>query len=648
MHLRRPTPVFRTVLFAAAWLTAAPPALAQDAPPVPAVTAAFDQAAAGAEVIVIVPQLSELGEKSAAFAEQTQLDTAALAGVFSNPLNPVAGPGGMQATPLDFANGLDAFKRKMGWLEGVDDDGSGILVLYGVADYFRAVAGGAGGQAPRPTAVLLVPTTDYPAFVTQLGGDPQADATAIDFNTPDGRKESGFAKSLNGYAALSEKLETLQNYQPANQAKALTDAMSPLLKTYLNTGQSLVYIDVAALAESLNLVLDDKEKQARAFAPAMLEAAGPALELYFDQLRSVINGTDRALLSLDFNDAGLGLTASLQAKAGSDLADYLKPADADAPANSGRLLAALPDQPYLYASSVDPRGIAVDRIIEQIEAALGPADADAAGASLLLRDALLRTKNTRGLASAFYRPDPRTMLAGGITSVLTLYDVEDPDAFVAQHRAAIEKLAQTKFTLPAAQQGQPDTVVSFNTQYIENALNIEGTGIHQFQVNTVLPPEALQQFGPLAMVMGNAGSGGYLAVKDGKVLVTNVVDAQLITQSLRAIDQNTGIGAAGPLAELRSAAFPVEPSMELYISLGNIIDSTGFFLPFLLPGLEPVNVPADLPPLALGGVSDEQSIALRIFLPHPLVEFASNLNQQLAPAIQQRQRQRGNRAPRTF
>ena len=67
------------------------------------------------------------------------------------------------------------------------------------------------------------------------------------------------------------------------------------------------------------------------------------------------------------------------------------------------------------------------------------------------------------------------------------------------------------------------------------------------------------------------------------------------------------------------------------------------------PGGSKHTVPADLPPLAMGGASDGDAVALRMFVPHALVKFGADLYEQFAPAAQDDGGRDGApRAPRAY
>ncbi|MBB6430194.1 hypothetical protein [Algisphaera agarilytica] len=614
------------VATATAVCLAGPSAWAQDAPAAaPMVTTTLDQAAEGAEIVIMIPSMSGLSEAIAGFATETGLD---------------------QVAP-ELDDGLGAFKRQMGWLEGVDDEGAMLVVITDLAD---AIDSAVQDGDKEPSAMMLVPVSDYKAFVAQLGGDPMADITSVSYDSFD-----GFSKEQNGYALMGETLESVQAYAAGKQGQAITKAMGPLVTEYLNGGDALIYVDMASLAPSLNLAIDRAmEEIGREMGdpnndiPAAFKGTLDTIIRFYEAYgRTLVDGNDKVLLSADFGDGGLGLTISSMLTKDSELASYFTPTDkAGDSTNAAGLLATLPDKSYIYASSVDSTQLGINAMIEKIDEVLGGEDA---GFLAMYTESFAMMKDVKGAASVFYAPNPAAMMAGGFYTSLTLYDVDDAEAFKAQNKANFEKLGGMKITLPEMEAGQGEQEITFTTTYTDKALVIEGVEVDQFQMNMNLPPAMMQQFGPMAMLMGNSGTGGYIAAKDGKVLVSTVADTQLITQGLQAIGQDDGIGSAGTIATMRDNNLPADASMEAYVSLAGIAETANPFLLMFSPNGQQLDIPADLPPLGMGGASDGEALALRMFVPHEVVKFGVDTYQEFAPAEQnQGGRDGAPRAPRAY
>ncbi len=277
------------------------------------------------------------------------------------------------------------------------------------------------------------------------------------------------------------------------------------------------------------------------------------------------------------------------------------------------------------------------RLTQALDAAAATPGGEALGAARPYLDAFVLTRQARGMATVFYAPQAATMLSGGFLSSLTVYDVADPAAFLAGQKQYLQQLADVAAPLPAAGAGagadQPAGQLTFKTTYTDNALIIDGVNVDQYSINLLLPPEMMQRFGPTAALLGNSGQSGYLAAKGNRVLITTVADPQLITRGLQTLDADAGLGQSGPIATLRADQLPDDAWAEVYFNLAGVAQSVNPFLPMLLPRGQPLVIPADLPPLAMGVTSDPQSVRVRLVLPPSMLKFSLDSYDQLAPAL---------------
>ena len=583
----------RILAAAAAALTACVGVLAPAQP----LTSVFDAAPKDAEIVIAVPGLGALSKQIAGFASASGLD----------------------ALAPEMSDALAAFKQEMGWTSGVDNDGPLLLVVDGLAESIRAELN--QGPAAQPDVLILVPVADYGAFVEQLKGDPAAGVSPVVFV----KGESGFAKNAGGYAVLGKTQESVEAYQAGGQGRATVLAFGEQVARRLNQAGVVVHIDVAALAPSLEQAVEVGMAELRQQMSGELAAVpgnfGAMINGFIDAYESaaltLLDGTDKYLATAALSGAGLSFDSAVKLRAGTELAGYFNPAARRGESAAPALLASLPADPYIYALAADTTRFDVDRLVDKATAVLG---GDGAGPAAAWVESMTLMKHVDGLASVFYTPKPEAMATGGFFTSLNVYDVDNPAAFVAAQKAYLNKLADTKITLPVAQPGAEPMQMSFATEFVEKELVVEGADVHRFKVNTILPPEMLQQFGPMAAFMGNAGSGGYLAAKGGRVLVTTVADLPLLTRGLRAIDADNGVGSGGAVAELRQTRLPHRSLLEAYLSVGGIVQTVNPFL-LLTPVGRPIDVPENLPPAAMGLAADGQTVEMRVWVPSQLVEF---------------------------
>ena len=514
--------------------------------------ALFDHAPAGAEVVWAVPTLEGFSDRIAAFAAETGLDRHA----------------------PHLGDALDAIKDELGVNQGVDDDGSLMVVVSGLAAAIDAsLDDNPDNDDLKPTALLLVPVRDYAAFVTAMGGNPDDDATPVTLNG-----SRGFARAVPGYAVIADSAEAVAAYAPGAGGNAVTEAVGDQVGPWFEQGQSLVYVDVAAMAPSLKsaiaLGMEEMNREMEEGKTASMVMLVPLMTAYSGMLDELIDGTDTLALTLDLDNDGLGLTMGGRLNEGSEMAKMLRPAAADG--EKGSLLTRMPDQPHLFAAAADLTRIdttalsdAVRRVATQVKAA---ADDDQAAdgapdpfAGLpidkmvdLYLEMMQVAPDATAMGSVMYAPDPAAMMSGGFFKQLNVTQTADAEGALERQEKVMAKMNDLVIPLPGFGGGghaghqhdghahddeEPGVDIRFETTYTEDAIEINGTQVDQFQVKTVLPPEMMQQFGPAAMVMGNTNSGGYLAAKDGHVLATTVTDPQLVTQGLKALEAEDGLGA---------------------------------------------------------------------------------------------------------
>ena len=180
--------------------------------------------------------------------------------------------------------------------------------------------------------------------------------------------------------------------------------------------------------------------------------------------------------------------------------------------------------------------------------------------------------------------------------------------------------------------------MTYVTTYTENALQIDGVRVDQFQMSMNMPPEVMAQMaqaGPMAaMMMGGMNYQGYMAAKGNYVIATTVLDPQVVTKALAAVDQDSGIGAAGPIAQMRDAALPPDCMMEGYLSIDGLAQTANnFVIPMF--GMQPIQVPDDVPPLSLAAGIEDSGLAKRIYLPKASLKFIAETVMNMQTQMQQ-------------
>lgn len=564
--------------------------------PAAAQVAALDQVSAGADAVLVVPNLQQLSTEIAEFRQALNL--------------PVP--------ELDDA--LASFKQETGMVNGIDDAGSMLVVMPDLAEAMQ-------GER-EPQVLVLMPVSDYGAFVGNFGG--QADGTTA-LTMPGG--EPGFAKKVGDYAVMGQTQAAVDAYQPGNATAKITQSVGALGQRYLNTADALFYVDMAEVGPTAMPALERAVEGMVADMEAM--AAGGAMDantvgqskamfnLYGEAGKAFLRDANGVIVTLDLGAKGVGLTSAVAYKDGSTLAQIF-PGGGDGPA-----LGVLPDKPFIFAGAWDGKAVNVKRLYQNMLDAMpdGSPGKDMAAKWLPLMDKFGDS------AAAFYAPDQMAMMSGSFMNILSVVETPDAGGFVGAFKDYVQSVNGFSMPIPAAPEMAEDgeiadpaapeagaPAISYTSSYTDNVLQLEGQKVDQYQIATQFPPEMMAQMGPAAGFAQMFGTySGYVTSKGDHAIVTTTPDPQLVTQALSAVDNAGGLGAAGPIAQIREEAMPPRPVAQFYVGVDGIAQSANVAMQMF--GAAPINVPPGVPPIASGLAIEESSMAYRTYVPIDTIKF---------------------------
>lgn len=551
---------------ALATLLALAPARAVD------LTEAMDQVPAKAAAVVIVPSLVELSDAIGGFAADLGL----------------TGP--------EFQDTLGMFKRQVGMTDGVNDDGTLMIVVLGGEHLAPADDADTTG---RPDVLLMMPVTDYATFISSIQGNPNEPVTQ--FRLPSGHV--GFARHQMGYAVLSEHRQVVQDYQPAKQGEALLERASRLGREHLQQADAAIYLDATQI---------DPQAWSRI---AHLSAApqvpgGTTLDTF---MPTCLAQAQTIVQTLNMTDQGVAVAMAIHAKPNSSLAAMVGPGSSQA----SDVLAKLPDQAFVLAGAIDTDMLDVSQLLSSAaEARPGPLGETLAGMAQLV-------DQIQSTASALYSPEADAF-AGSLLNVLNVYQVADGEAFVESFEQFLRSLAGKQVPVLNGL-GQS---VAIDVNYVRNAFELEGHQIDQYELRLNIPQTLIDQTPALALLA--APQQGYITTKDNFLLMTSRLDAQILRRGLRAMDQASGIGSTGTISAERSIAMPANAAVEMFISLSGMAEAYNAWAS--LVGRDALNVPLDLPPVVVGVAVDNRVLATRVYAANRTIRWAAETVRKLRPA----------------
>ncbi len=562
---------------------------------------ALDAAPADAELVMVVPSMQAFSDAVAEVAALFEIDEP------------------------DMTDALSAFKRDMGFTAGIEDEGPAIIV---VTDAQGLI------ERTDPKVVMLVPVSDYAAFVTQLGGQP----TGVTPITMGHNQDDGHAKELEGYAVMAEHADTVEAYTLGRQGVELIERVGRYAEDAAGDAQFAVYLDVKRVAPPLKAVLEagvaayaaeyEQEQAAGELPNPMLAAINlpGIMKLYEGALRMMLDSADAVMFTARFGGDGFVIEHAVQLSEGGPLAGYLTGQAGDVT----RPFEALPDQPYLFASTLDHRAIDVRRMltdmVDRVEAELGETPLVSAWIEIA-RPSIEMYAGIDGSAQAVYAPDMMAaMITGSFVKSLTVHETNDADGAMSTWKQSIESVP-TLFE-------RADVGLNATVTWTDNALTLGGQPVAQYDLRFEVPPEVRSEMGPAAMFAGNAGQTGYVTTVDGLLLTTTTAEPALIQAGIEAAANENGLGANPLLTEAREQ-LPANPVVEAYVSLDGLAGAANPLLAMMAGGTQ-LTVPESLPPVTVGLGVDGRALGVRVVAPRESVRFIRDVGNEVEAAMTQR------------
>jgi len=557
---------------------------------------ALKQVPVDADIALIIPDLALIDERAAMLNEKLGLGMPEL----NDLVNSMKGPAGIGG--------------------GMNDRGSVIVIASGLIDSIER-------NDPQPPMVVLVPVTDYGQFIGNWGGEPTPDAQQV--INPMGQAVT--AKQVGDYAVLSPSADLVKNYQPGGAAERLMARGGEVGRHAMLNSHILMLVNIEGMSGKLLPKVKEMRQmmnQQMAGAPARpgapLALAEKIINLYMDALDAVVRDGQMAVLGIDVDEAGIGLTKAVQFRAGSESAKVFKGGG-----ESSSLLASLPDQPYMYATAMNLKAMNITPVLDRIKGALGEANDPFAQ---MMVQGIETYRDVDGMAQAYFAPQAGAGMASLMNSV-TVIKTDDVAATRKNIRESIENLGEAmKAANEAAGPGAPQIMMT--SQYSPSAMKISGVDVDQYAVSMTLPPELMQtQVAPMLMMMGLTNQQGYLAGKDGHVIMTQGADAQMLTQTLASVGQGGGIGS-GPdstISQLRKNHLPGNVVYEGYFDVGTTARSV---MTMLMGGPnQQMQVPENLAPLATTMSVQNGGMEGRVYVPMGVITAVKKIAEPLMPML---------------
>lgn len=478
---------------------------------------------------------------------------------------------------------------------GVKPDGSAAIVIM-TAD--REVL--QSGQGP---IALIAEFTDYNAFITNFGGDPEADVASFEMNG-----SPAFARKLaNGFVAVGPDQATVEAISDdGGQGEALAEWSGNVGSEISDDSNLVLMCDVQAckplLGEDFMTRFDEGLAQAEQMG-GQQGAMGAHIARTF--VESFLRDGRVGLIGLHIDDAGVSIDVAAQFEEGSELAAFF--ADEG---DSSNLLGHLPSVPVLFAGAFDTSHPGVRKIIANIGELRQEMLDDAAPNQIL---EMMQEAD----GGAVVIGNSAALLSGGLFSNSALYlATDDADQVMEANEEAL-----------AAADGLEQQGMTMRTTYTPDALTVAGAPVDSWSMAMQMDPDSpmasQMQMGLMGLFGPAGGPAGYMAEIDSGVVGTLSQNRRLLETAINAARNGNGLSEhadiSGVSGNIRSGNIA-----ELYIGVGNILNTVTSVMGMMGQDLD-VEIPENVGsvPMAIGSM--DGGVRFRTYLPTNVIITVSEL-----------------------
>lgn len=571
------------------------------------VPAALDRVPADAGVVVAIPNIQKLQDAMKVIQDTFQLpDEEANMGVGKDVMNAagVKKDGSMaiavifpEAEDADEAGDADKGDGK-DKEEGADADGD---------DDQENAGDDEGGMVEEgaPITFVVVPVTDYKAFVTGLKGDPSAAIAELQTEN-----QELYAKDIGGgYAALSEDSGALGTF--SGKAGSLAAYKALMGKTGVSLADSsdlVVVANIQVLAPKIKQGMAEMSQNLAGMGQPDVAAAGGFLKAFGE---AVTTDGQAAMLGVDVEPDGLRIETAASFKEGSPTAALLQTAG-----KASGLLGSLPAVPqgFLFAGAMDTTAPGLKKILETY----ADADTRAAMAAAEAESWMGWTKKSDGMAGIIGTSPALMGGPGFFVNTMVFAKSGNPASLIELFKQSLTEA-----------NGKNQNGVSLTTSYKAGAATVAGTSADEWQVGMKTDPNspaAQQSQMMMVTLFGPKGSpGGYVAAAKSGVVMTMSKNSPLLESALKAAGGDGPFFSSDPGVQAVAAKLPAGRIFEVYVGVKDILNMVLPFAAMFGAGPIQVDIPADLAPIGMGGTSQDGTMRISTYMPTAVLKTFSSL-----------------------
>lgn len=511
---------------------------------------------------------------------------------------------------------------------GFNKSGSAAMVLLPGVD-------GTVTQGQDPDIMVIVPVSDYKAFVTKFGGNASDKVTKVEFKK-DG--EAGgeedkpkFARDIGGgYAIVTSKQEIAEAFEgKGGNAEAHAKLMGKAGSRIADDANVLLVGNFKALQPAIHEMVEGIKSQGE-MASMMMGAnpqAGNQAAAGIAMFTSVIENLEKdgqsGVMGVNIGDAGITLDFGAQFSEGTESAKMF-----DGEGHSDHLIKSLPNQPFYFAGAVDTSHAGLKQMLTKLQATAKAAAEEAAkkSADNSGKPATTKTPGTldnfmstldNSTGYAFSMGQSPALMGGGLLLRTTAYsESADPAKLLATMRENTKKA-----------DGMVEGGLTTKVTYTPDAAKVGDVSADSWKIGfTADPndPSAAQAKQMMGMIFGPGGLSGMVApAKHGLVSIMSN-DTDFLGKSLEAANGGKNQGDDEQLAAA-AGHLPKGRNAEFYIGVKPIAESVLGLMAMFSGNAPEVKLPEKVSPIAIGAATDAGAGHIRVFVPQDVVQTLADI-----------------------
>lgn len=474
-------------------------------------------------------------------------------------------------------------------------------------------------ETEMPEGVILVPVSDFGAFVKQFNGEAGQGVTTV---TIDGNE--GFIKDIGGgYAVLAPTKGQAEAFDgKAGNRAAHEKALGPVGRNIAQSSDVIIITNVNMLRDQFEDGLDSMGDAAAGAVP--VPGADIGLDVLEMAMRNWAQQADSAIVGMGLDDKGLSIQVGTQFKEGSEVGGFFT-----GEADSSSLLGRLPKQQFLFAMAMDSAPAPFKKLIANMKAegkkaaaaatpAEGAEQANEPGPMAMFDTVFGMSDKVDGMALGI-GASPAGFMGGLFTLTSAYMRTNDPKALLEEARAATKKL-----------DGYKTEGMTYKVKYDNELLEINGTKVDSWSGNIDMDPndpEAMNTQMMMGIIFGQGGLGGMNATVDKGVVMTMSPNTPLVTSALEAAKNGGGLSTEEGIASVQSK-LPAKRFFELYIGSKALLDNVTAGMAMAGMGGD-IEVPAKLAPVAIAASNEKSGVGIHIYVPIDVIKSAGTLAEEL-------------------